>query len=787
MKALDRKLLRDLWGIKGQAIAICLVMACGVGVFIMSLSTSASLQYTQTTYYDEYRFGDVFASLKRAPNHVAGKVADIPGVAQVEARVVQNVTLDVKDMTEPAVGRIISVPDRRTPLLNDLYLREGRLIEPGQPSEVLVNEQFAKGHKLKPGDTVRAVINGRKKDLKIVGIVLSPEFVYAIRPGELLPDDKRFGVFWMTYTQLAAAFDMEGAFNDISLTLMPKASEPEVMRRLDEVLEKYGGLGSYTKEEQTSNKFVSNELKQLGTMAYITPSIFLAVAAFLLNVVLSRLISTQREQIAALKAFGYSQLEVGWHYLKLTLALVVIGVSLGVLIGSSLGRMVTYMYTDFFHFPEFNYFLDLSVIFRAMMVSGIASMIGTLAAVRRAMKLPPAEAMRPETPASYRPTVAERLGLQWMFSQPARMIMRHLERQPVKSFMSCLGIALAVSVLILGNFVEDSVGYVINFQFFQTQRQDLTVAFVEPVSPRAYHEMNQLPGVQYVETYRSVPIRLRNGHHDRKLGIMGLHKEQRLFRLMDSNEKPVELPEEGLVLSAKLAEVMEIEVGDVVRVEVLEGNRPVLDVVVSGLVYDFGDLAIYMEIDALHRLMQEGDSISGAFLSVDEERIDDLYTTLKNTPRVATVNIKSAALISFRKTLAENLLRMKFFNVLFASVIAFGVVYNSARISLSERSRELATLRVIGFTRGEISVILLGELAVLTAIAIPMGLFLGYCFSLFMVEAMATEIARFPLVISSSTYAFAVVVILVASLFSGLIVRRRLDHLDLVAVLKSRE
>jgi putative ABC transport system permease protein len=787
MKALDRKLLRDLWGIKGQALAICLVMACGVAVFVMSLSTAASLQITQSTYYDHYRFAHVFASLKRSPNHVRGQIEQIPGIAQVQTRVVQSVTLDVAGMSEPAVGRIISIPDRKTPGLNDLYLREGRYIEPGRQSEVMVSEAFAHKQELRPGDSIRAIINGRKKDLKIVGIVLSPEYVYAIRPGELLPDDKRFGVFWMSYTEVAAAFDMEGAFNDVSLTLMPGASTDEVMRQLDNVLEQYGGLGSYDREQQTSNKFVSNEMKQMANMAYITPSIFLAVAAFLLNVVLSRLISTQREQIAALKAFGYSRLEVGWHYMKLTLVLVIIGVALGVAVGAWLGRSITVMYTEFFHFPVFNYYLDLSVVAQAVLVSGIASLLGTLAAVWKAIRLPPAEAMRPEPPADYRPTVVERMGLQRLFSQPARMILRHLERQPIKTAMSVLGIALAISVMVLGNFMEDTVNYIIDFQFFTTQRHDVSIAFVEPVSPRAVHEISNLPGVRTIETFRSVPIRLRHGHQERKLGIMGLPTNRTLFRLMDENEQEIHLPPEGLVLSAKLAEILNVQIGDTVRVEVLEGNRPVRDVIVSGLIYDFSDLSVYMDLDALHRLLREGDSISGAFLSVDSQKMDKLYTTLKNTPRVATVNIKTAAYQSFQETLAENILIMKTFNVIFASIIAFGVVYNSARISLSERSRELATLRVIGFTRGEISVILLGEMAVITLLAMPLGLLLGYAFSAYVVTAMATEVQRFPLVISSTTYAFAIVVVLVASLFSGLVVRRRLDHLDLVAVLKSRE
>ena len=367
------------------------------------------------------------------------------------------------------------------------------------------------------------------------------------------------------------------------------------------------------------------------------------------------------------------------------------------------------------------------------------------------------------------------------------MIVRQLERWPTKALLTVTGIALAVGVLVLGNFVVDSVDYVIDFQFFLAQRQDVSIAFVEPTASRVLHEVQHLPGVRRVEPYRSLPARLRWGHRSRRLGILGLETRPQLFRLIDVAESEIQLPADGVVLSAKLAEVLNVGIGDKVVVEVLEGERPVREVVVAGLVRDFTTLGAYMALPAMHRMMREADTLSGTFLAVDGQAIDQLYRKLKRTPKVANVNIKRAALESFQKTLAENLLRMKTFNVIFASIIAFGVVYNSARISLSERGRELATLRVIGFTRTEISFILLGELALLTLIALPLGLLFGYGLSGLAIWALETETQRFPLVINSSTYAFAATVTMVAALISGLIVRRRVNQLDLVAVLKSRE
>jgi len=787
MRQLDRKLMRDLWQMKGQAVAICLVIASGVATFVMSLSTLTSLELSQDTYYDRYRFGHVFAALKRAPETLESRIEAIPGVARAQTRIVQDVSIDVTGMAEPATGRLISVPDRGRPVLNDLHLREGRYLDPHPRREILVNEVFALAHALQPGDQLRAILNGRREELTIVGIVLSPEYVLQIKGGDILPDQKGFGVFWMRERELAAAFDMDGAFNNVSLQLMRGASEKDVIDRLDDLIERYGGVGAHGRHDQLSHRFLEDEIRSLQGMGLIAPIIFLGVAAFLLNMVLARLVGTQREQIAALKAFGYSKPEVGAHYLKFVLLISLAGVALGILLGAWLGRGLTNLYTEFYRFPDFYFQLDISIAVLAVGLSTGSAVLGTLGSVRKAVMLPPAEAMRPEPPATYRPTVIERWGLQRLLSQAARMILRQLERHPLKSLLSSFGIALAVAVLVLGSFIEDAMNYLIEFQFYISQRQDMNITFVEAGSGGVLHEVANLPGVIKAEPFRSVPVRLWHEHRSRQLGIMALESDADLFVLMDKHEQPVVVPPDGIVISEKLAELLDVAVGELLKVEVQEGERPIREVMVSGLVADFSGTNAYMNSAALHRMMREGNTISGAFLSVDSQHVDSLYTTLKNTPAVAGVSIKSTMLQSFNETVKENQMHMRTFNILFACVIAFGVVYNTARISLSERSRELATLRVIGFTRGEISAILLGELAVLTLMAIPMGLLLGYGFAAGATAAFNTDLYRIPLVVSQWTFAFATSVVLIASLVSGLIVRRRLDELDLVAVLKSKE
>jgi len=788
LSPLDRKLARDLWSAKGQVVAIALVVAAGIALFVSLFSTFDSLDLSLRTYYDRYRFADVFLSLTRAPLSLQADIEAIPGVAEVETRVVMDVTIDVAGLAEPATGRLISIPAGRPPALCDVFLRAGRAIEAGHPDEVLVSESFAKAHGLHPGDAVAAIINGRRRGLRIVGLALSPEYIYQIRPGELMPDEKRFGVFWMERRALAAAFQMEGGFNNVVLKLMHDASEPDVIARLDRLIDsRYGGAGATPRALQASHWYLANELVQLKSSGVIVPVIFLGVAAFLVNVVLSRIVSVQRTQIAAVKALGYRDRDIAVHYVKWSLVVATLGSVVGVGLGAWFGWATTRMYTQFFHFPLLLYRLNVRVAVLGILIGAAAAMLGALGAVRRAVKLPPAEAMRPEPPASFAESWPERIGLRRLLSQPARIILRTLQRHPARVAMSVTGIALGASLMVIGNFSVDAVDEMVRVQFDVAQRYDLMVAFVQPTSAGALDEMARLPGVMHAEPFRAVAARLRVGPRARNIGVFGVLDGSRLNRVVDASRGPMALPPGGIVLSRALADVLAVRRGEQVTVEVLEGSRPVRHVVVADLVDDYLGTNAYMSLDALRGLMQEGRTLSGAFLQVDRESAPTLYDRLKATPRVAGVLLKRAAVESLQRTMADMMRKVQGIYILFASVIAFGVVYNSVRISLSERARELATLRVIGFTRGEVSYILLGELALVTMAAVPLGLLIGYGFAAAIIPLTDSEMFRIPLVVSADTYALAAMTTVIATIVSAMVVRRRLDQLDLVGVLKTRE
>jgi putative ABC transport system permease protein len=788
MRPLDRKIYRDLIHLRGQFVAVALVVACGVASYVSMVSTYRSLLLSQSKYYAAYRFANVFAQLKRAPDSVARQIRDIAGVSAVQTRVVHDVILDVPGLAEPATGRLVSIPDRQAPILNDLFLRQGRYVVRGRSEEIVASEAFAQANRLNLGDSISGIINGRWKKLVIVGIALSPEYVYEVRSGaEFAPDNRRFGVLWMGHEALASSFNMEGAFNDVSITLSPGTSEEEVVTRLDQILARFGGTGAYGREEQVSNRFLSDEISQNRVTGTVLPAIFLGIAAFLLSIVLSRLISTQRPEIAILKAFGYSNSQIGRHYLKLALLPVLVSVVIGIGLGLYLGLALTGMYATFYRFPVLRYEVEPRLIVMTVFLSVGAAVVGALAAVRQAVRLAPAEAMRSEPPARYRLGWTAKIGLDRICSPAVRMIFRSLERRPVKSFMTSFGMSLAVSMLIVGFYFLDAFNYVLNFQFENVQREDLTVAFNEPRSSEAAFNLAQLPGVLRSEPFRTVPARLRFEHRSKRTAIVGLTESDGLRRVLDKNLIALRIPPEGMVLTTKLAEILNVRPGQSVTVEMLEGARPVRSIAVVALADELIGISAYMNVNALNHMMNEGGTVSGGFLAVDPLQLPGLYSDLKRMPAVSAVVLREGALKSFNDILYQSLAIFTTVLVAFACVIVSGMVYNGARIALSERGRDLASLRVLGFTQGEIGVMLLGEQAILTAVAIPLGFAIGYGICALMPLWLNTELYRMPLVINRSTYAVTFIVVVLAAFVSALLVRWRIRHLDLVEVLKPRE
>lgn len=787
MSVLQTKLRRELWQLRSQALAIALVVAGGVAVCLMALVNYGSLIATQQQYYQDYRFGDVFASLKRAPGHVERALAALPGVEEAATRIEGGAKLAVDGMNEPITARMMSLPEGGRSGVNALHLRAGRLPDPARDNEVAVLAGFAETHQLVPGSSLEAVINGRWQVLRVVGVVESPEFVYLIPPGSLLPDYQRYGVLWLSRRAMAAAMDMTGAFNSVALRLDGSLSPQQVIEAVDRLLARYGSTGAYARADHPSHRFLTDELNQLKTMAVVFPVIFLSVAMFLLHVVVSRLIATQRDLIAVLKAFGYNNRTIAWHYGQLVLVIATLGVAIGCALGIWLGRGMGELYMEFYRFPSLLFRLDPRWVMAIAALVLAVTWLGSWRTIARAARLPPAEAMRPPVPERFQLGFVDRLLKLVRLSQPSRMILRQLSRHPGRTLLAVLGVAMATAVVMVGNFQFDSVTTMVHSQFSLAQRQDVTLSLTDPVNQAAINSLVRQPGIRYAEGRRSVAVELIHGHRRWRTALSGLPEAARLQRVLDRRSQPVSVPPGGVLLTDFLATKLAVETGDVLEVAVLDGRGRQLAVTVAGITSEYLGVGAYMALPAMNRLLGEGPVVDQVLLTLDPERAEDSYRLFRTMPGVMATNLRQAALDSFNDTLGKTFLTFTFFNGVLGSIIAFGVIYNTLRISLSEKSRELASLRVLGYGLGDVSHILLGELAVIILLGIPLGWLLGSGLALAMVTALQTELYRIPLVISSRTLALAALVVFLSALTSGWVAWRRLRRLDLVSALKTRE
>jgi putative ABC transport system permease protein len=787
MRALDIKLLRDLRRLWPQALAIALVLGGAVATFVLSIGTIRTLEETRAAYYDRYQFADVFALVKRAPKGVADKIAEIPGVAAVEARIAKFVLLDIPGFREPATGQFISLPDTGEPRLNRLFMRSGRTPQPGRAEEVVIDERLAKAHGMGVGSHFSAILNGRKRELVIVGTAFSPEFLYKVGPGDYMTDDRRFGIVWMSEKALANAYNLDGAFSSVTLKLLRNASEPAVIRRLDALLDPYGGQSAYGRKDQPSHAWGEHGLDMVRNMSRTLPPIFMLIAAFLINQWLNRIVALEREQIGLFKALGYGNIAIAWHYIKFVIVLVAAGIVIGSAAGTWVGAYVTGLFANLMSLPFIVFIKSPDVYVMAAGLSLAAATAGAVRAVLNIVTLPPAVAMLPPAPPRFRHVLPEIFTLSRIVSQPTRMMLRNVTHHPLRAGFTMLGMAFAPAIIIASLFLIDTTEDLINVTFFLSDRQDASVSFVEKRPENVVQQIARLPGVIAAEPYREVPVRIRRGGIERRVVISGRPRDADLRRVVDVDLHPVLLPENGLAISAWLARILGVNVGDFVELDLLEGQRRTVSLPVAALVEDFFYLQAMMDLQSLTRLMREAPAVTTVNMSLDGNKLDAVYDAVKAMPAVGGMGLQREALVNFRTTIAPIENQTGLIYAGFAVIIAIGVVYSSARISLSERARELASLRVLGFTRGEVLQMLLIELGLLTLVGQPIGWTFGYLLSWTMRLQMAGELMRGRLVVEHSSYAFASGVVLIAAMLSALLVRKRIEQLDLVAVLKTRD
>ena len=787
MSVLHLKLLRDLARLWAQALAIAMVVAAGVATLIIGVGAYDSLSSTRARYYEANAFADIFATATRAPNDLVANIAAIPGVAVAEGRITEPALLDLDDMAQPGSALLVSLPDLRPQALDKIYMRTGRLPQPESEDEVVINEPFALAHHFGPGASFRVLMNGTLRTVRVTGIALSPEFIYAQGPGDILPDPSRFGILWMSEKTLAAAYNLKGAFSSLQVKLITGASQDDVIQAIDARLARYGGQGAYGRSDQRSNAFLDSELIQLRGISLLLPPIFLLVAAFLVNMTLGRMIALEREQIGLLKALGYSDWSVALHYMEFAALISLLGAAIGVGAGIYFGTEITQLYAKFYNFPFLVFSRNPTVYGAAAGITFAAAIAGAVRAATGAARLPPATAMLPPAPPHYNRRLSGWIEVGGVLSQSAVMTARHLLHWPWRTAGGVLGVAMAVAVLTGSMWTFGATDALINYTFYQSARQDASIGFSGPKPLSALFAVARLPGILHAEPFRAVSVIIRHGPIERRTGLMGQLATADLTRVVDARGALVDLPASGLVISSALARILGVQQGDTVAVSLLEGDRRTVDVPISATIESYLGLTAFMNFDALNRLLGEGEMISGVNVSVDNARETQLFSALKATPSASAISLQRVSLQRYRDTLAANISVMITIYVSFAGIIAFGVIYSFARISLSEQGREFASLRVLGFSTAEVSALLLGEIGIVVLIAQPIGWLIGLGVARLAADSFSTELYRVPLVVGPEVYATASLVSITAAIISGFVVRRRIDRLDMIAVLKTRE
>lgn len=792
MSILNRKLLRDLSAARGLLIAIISIMMLGTGLLVGMQSTFYNMQAAKDRYYRECRMADFWIDLKKAPLAELDVLHDIPGIRNWQDRIQFPVTVDVQLRVRPLNGMVISMPDLRQPVTNDIVLIRGDYFSDRGEPEVIINDKFAEANRLYPGQKLHLLLNNRREEFLIVGTAISAEFTYLIGPGSLTPDPENFGVFYLPRRQMEELFDFEGAANQVVGHFTPgmEGDRQAVLDLVERRLESSGFISATLLKDFTSNYFVSNEINQLSNMATVLPAMFLVVAALILNVLMTRLARQQRTTIGTLKAIGYSDATIFWHFLKFG---AVVGLVAGIF-ASGLGMLLTWgmltQYQQFFQFPDLRNDLFVQTHLIGWSVSIVCAMLGSVYGARQMLLLQPAEAMRPEPPAKGGRVLLERITLVWDQLSPGwrvaiRSMIRHRSRTAIALFAGTVGAGILVSGLMMMEATE----YFIRDEFERRNRSDIELTFKDALDRQAWYDLSHLPGVDLVEPQFNLACDFVNGPYKRQGAINGILGDAQLTVPTDKQNRRISIPSVGLVMERRLADHLHISVGDMLEVRPKSGRREPLHVPLAAISDSQFGLSVYSDMQYLCRIRGESFAMSGAQLKINqtEHAQRELYLSLKQMPAMEAISSRLELIKNMRETIIQNQNISIAIIVVFAGTIFFGNVLNASLVNLSERQREVATMGAMGYTRWEIGMLFLRESLVINSVGAVLGLPVGYFLIHLMVQMIDQDLVRFPVVTAPWIWISVVVTALSFTLLAHAVVQWQIHRMNWLDSLKVRE
>jgi len=793
VKMLDRKLMRELYRSKGLLLAITSIVAVGMTCFVSMRSAYHNLQQAKISYYRQCRMADFWIDLKKAPLVEIAALEEIAGVTQITPRIQFAATVDLEDVPKPLNSLVISLPDRRRAVVNGIVLKQGDYFTDRRRNEVIVNAAFARHHGIYPGSWIHLLLNNRRQELFVVGTAISSEFTYLLGLGALVPDPSSFGVFYIKESYAEEVFDFDGAANQVVGRLAPRQEQrlDLVLAAAERRLEPYGVFSTTPRKLQVSNQFLEGEIAGLGATAAIVPAIFLLVAGLVLNVLMTRLARQQRTVIGTIKALGYTNWQVFSHFLKFGLSVGIAGGMLGSILGYLSATGMTVMYRQFFEFPELRSGFYWYTHALGMVVSLLCAVLGTVRGARAMLRLQPAAAMRPEPPRKGHKIWLERLGRWWSrLSFAWRMTLRGVFRHRLRTLAGLFAAAMGSGLLLTGFMFMEIQTYLIDFQFHKITRSDIDLAFESERNMAAWDEVKRLPGVDWAEPMLNVACTFTRGPYSRKAGISGLLGDARLTIPRDKEGWAIPIPEAGIVLTDRLADILHAEAGDTVTIVPVKGERRPVDVPVASVAESYFGLVAYAEIRYLSRLLNEEFAMTGAQLETNRKESDrlELYRTLKQTPAIESLTARKDMIDNLVETLIQNQYVFIVMFVLFAGIVFFGSVVNSSLVSLAERQREVATFRAMGYGPWAIGGLFLRENLLVNSVGTVMGLPFGYSLILFTSWAYEqNDLIRLPVVSAPWVWIATVVLSLIFTLCAQAVVQRRVHRMDYLEALKVKE
>jgi len=787
MKILFRNLLRDIKKSKGQFISILVIVVLGVTFYTAINSAFKNLSNSSDKYYEEYRLADIWVDLYSAPISIKEKVESIPNVKTATGRIIKDASIDISE--ENATLRFITLPDIKKDVVNDIVIKSGRYFSEGDSNQCLLDEDFFKANDLKLGDYIYPIINGNKVKLKIVGSVKSPEFVYTLKDSsEIMADNKRFGIIYIKQSFGEAIFDFKGSINNLSIQISNDSDVKTVKDDVKKALKNYGVKSVIDREEQTSSKMISEEIKQLKSMGGSFPVIFFMVASVIIYIMMGRMVENQRTQIGVLKAVGFTNTQVLTYYMSYSAIIAFCGSLIGSIIGTYMGASMTKLYNQYFNLPLGEIKIYSEFVIPAFILTLFFCLFAGYHSCKAIFKIMPSEAMRQKSPESGKKIVIERINLIWRnISYLGKIIARNLFRYKKRALLTSLGVIFSSAILLVALSMGDSMNFMIQQQYGNIQNYDIKVKFSKLMSIEDLNNIKNITHVKELEPVLETGVEISNGWKHKDVGFTALIKEPQMYKVEDKSGNAISLPQNGILISEKLANTLGVKVNDSVNIKFYFPGKEKKEMIVKGIVVQYLGLSTYTSMDNLNSLLGEGTIASSAVLKLDNTNAEnEVKDKLRNMPNVMSVDSKTDSLNALLKTMGAMQASIGVY-IMLAGILLIAVLYNIATINIFERQRELATLKVLGFNNNEVKKLIFNENYIIVIFGMIIGLPVGKWLGASLMASSSTDAYTIPYVVEFKTYIISIILTLVFTAITNLTLMKKIKALDMIEVLKNKE